>query len=181
MLTENASKIQQKYLGAKGLIVLIAVMNMFVPLSIDLYLPALPTIGTEFAATPLMVNLTLVSFFFFFTDIPSLYDTFLAYCFCEPIRSQQNDDIYNRLEQSDGSRLAVHCLFYTDSICIGTDYLRYSHYLVISKEQRRIQSNRHHLGQGQNQHGYNNRFNAWQGNVNQTLKFSSSIKISRFI
>lgn len=39
MLTENASKIQQKYLGAKGLIVLIAVMNMFVPLSIDLYLP----------------------------------------------------------------------------------------------------------------------------------------------
>lgn len=40
MLTENASKIQQKYLGAKGLIVLIAVMNMFVPLSIDLYLPA---------------------------------------------------------------------------------------------------------------------------------------------
>lgn len=66
MLTENASKIQQKYLGAKGLIVLIAVMNMFVPLSIDLYLPALPTIGTEFAATPLMVNLTLVSFFFFF-------------------------------------------------------------------------------------------------------------------
>lgn len=43
MLTENASKIQQKYLGAKGLIVLIAVMNMFVPLSIDLYLPALPT------------------------------------------------------------------------------------------------------------------------------------------
>lgn len=66
MLTENTSKIQQKYLGAKGLIVLIAVMNMFVPLSIDLYLPALPTIGTEFAATPLMVNLTLVSFFFFF-------------------------------------------------------------------------------------------------------------------
>ena len=66
MLTENASKIQQKYLGAKGLIVLIAVMNMFVPLSIDLYLPALPTIGTEFAATPLMVNLTLVSFFLFF-------------------------------------------------------------------------------------------------------------------
>ena len=66
MLTENASKIQQKYLGAKGLILLIAVMNMFVPLSIDLYLPALPAIGTEFAATPLMVNLTLVSFFFFF-------------------------------------------------------------------------------------------------------------------
>ena len=66
MLTENASKIQQKYLGAKGLIVLIAVMNMFVPLSIDLYLPALPTIGIEFAATPLMVNLTRVSFFFFF-------------------------------------------------------------------------------------------------------------------
>lgn len=66
MVKENASQINQKYLGEKGLIVLIAVMNMFVPLSIDLYLPALPTIGVEFATTPLMVNLTLVSFFFFF-------------------------------------------------------------------------------------------------------------------
>lgn len=66
MVKENASQINQKYLGEKGLIVLIAVMNMFVPLSIDLYLPALPTIGIEFVTTPLMVNLTLVSFFFFF-------------------------------------------------------------------------------------------------------------------
>lgn len=66
MLTENTSKINQKYLGTKGLIVMIAVMNMFVPLSIDLYLPALPMLGVEFAATPLLVNLTLVSFFFFF-------------------------------------------------------------------------------------------------------------------
>ena len=66
MLTENASKIQQKYLGAKGLIVLIAVMNMFVPLSIDLYLPALPTIGTEFAATPLMVQFDAGQFFLLF-------------------------------------------------------------------------------------------------------------------
>lgn len=66
MFTENNQLTKQKYLGSKGLIVMIAVMNMFVPLSIDLYLPALPTIGAEFAATPLLVNLTLVSFFFFF-------------------------------------------------------------------------------------------------------------------
>lgn len=66
MFTENSQLAKQKYLGSKGLIVMIAVMNMFVPLSIDLYLPALPTIGAEFATTPLLVNLTLVSFFFFF-------------------------------------------------------------------------------------------------------------------
>lgn len=62
----NVSCGRQRYLGNKGLIILIAVMNMFVPLSIDLYLPALPALGVEFAASPLLVNLTLVSFFFFF-------------------------------------------------------------------------------------------------------------------
>ncbi|MDF2631794.1 MAG: rane protein [Caproiciproducens sp.] len=50
----------------KGLIVFIAVMNMFIPLSIDLYLPALPAMGEYFQASPTVVNLTLVSFFFFF-------------------------------------------------------------------------------------------------------------------
>ncbi|MCD8360044.1 MAG: MFS transporter [Acidaminococcaceae bacterium] len=62
----NVSCGRQRYLSNKGLIILIAVMNMFVPLSIDLYLPALPALGVEFAASPLLVNLTLVSFFFFF-------------------------------------------------------------------------------------------------------------------
>lgn len=56
----------QKYLGKFGLIVMIAVMNMFVPLSIDMYLPALPTMTSYFATSSALVNLTLVGFFFFF-------------------------------------------------------------------------------------------------------------------
>jgi len=56
----------QKHLGYRGLIVFIAVMNMFIPLSIDLYLPALPAMGEYFHTSPAVVNLTLVSFFFFF-------------------------------------------------------------------------------------------------------------------
>ncbi|AWI05657.1 Bcr/CflA family efflux MFS transporter [Clostridium drakei] len=56
----------QKYLGVKGLIIFIAVMNMFIPLSIDLYLPSLPTMGEYFNASSSIVNLTLVCFFFFF-------------------------------------------------------------------------------------------------------------------
>lgn len=56
----------QKYLGVKGLIAFIAVMNMFIPLSIDLYLPALPSMSSYFQASTSLVNLTLVCFFLFY-------------------------------------------------------------------------------------------------------------------
>ncbi len=40
----------QKYLGDRGLVVLIALLSAFVPLSTDLYLPALPGMGTTSAS-----------------------------------------------------------------------------------------------------------------------------------
>lgn len=58
--------VPQKYLGLKGLIFFITLMAMFIPLSIDLYLPAMPTMMTYFNTTSAMVNLTLVAFYFFF-------------------------------------------------------------------------------------------------------------------
>lgn len=56
----------QKYLGAKGLILFISLMGMFIPLSIDLYLPAMPAMADYFHTTAAKVNLTLIAFYFFF-------------------------------------------------------------------------------------------------------------------
>lgn len=60
MLTE------QKYLKRNGTVALITVMSMFVPLSIDMYLPALPDMTQYFHTTEGLVNFTLAGFFFFF-------------------------------------------------------------------------------------------------------------------
>ena len=57
---------KQKYLGKSGMIFFITLMNMFIPLSTDLYLPAMPKMSEYFNVTSSMVNLTLISFFFFF-------------------------------------------------------------------------------------------------------------------
>jgi DHA1 family bicyclomycin/chloramphenicol resistance-like MFS transporter len=43
--------ISQVYLGNKGLIAFIALMNMFIPLSTDLYLPALPQMNSYFGSS----------------------------------------------------------------------------------------------------------------------------------
>lgn len=56
---------KQKFLKTKGLIILIAVMNMVVPLSLDMYLPAVPQMSTLFSTNESMVNFTLVGFYFF--------------------------------------------------------------------------------------------------------------------
>ena len=58
--------VRQRFLGKVGFIIFIAVMNMFIPLSIDLYLPAVPSMGEYFQTEASVVNLTLVSFFFFY-------------------------------------------------------------------------------------------------------------------
>jgi len=58
--------LRQKYLGEKGLVGLIAFLSAFVPLSTDLYLPALPGMARYFNATADLVNLTLILFFVFF-------------------------------------------------------------------------------------------------------------------
>ena len=57
---------KQKFLGMKGMVFFITLTNMFVPLSTDLYLPALPTMSQYFNVSGSLVNLTLVGFFFFF-------------------------------------------------------------------------------------------------------------------
>ena len=58
---------RQKYLGSRGLIVLIAVLSAFVPLSTDLYLPALPGMSDYFHVPAGITNLTLILFFIFFS------------------------------------------------------------------------------------------------------------------
>lgn len=56
----------QIFLGSKGLIMFITLMGMFIPLSIDLYLPAMPTMTEYFSTSTTMVNLTLINFYVFF-------------------------------------------------------------------------------------------------------------------
>jgi DHA1 family bicyclomycin/chloramphenicol resistance-like MFS transporter len=59
----NPGQPRQKFLGSNGLIVLIALLSAFVPLSTDLYLPALPGMGTYFNVSSETMNLTLTGFF----------------------------------------------------------------------------------------------------------------------
>ncbi len=56
---------KQKHLKVKGTIFLIAFMNMVVPLSLDMYLPAVPQMARIFDTNEAIVNFTLVGFFFF--------------------------------------------------------------------------------------------------------------------
>ncbi|GAK53431.1 drug resistance transporter, Bcr/CflA family protein [Candidatus Moduliflexus flocculans] len=55
LVTESPT---QRYLGTKMLIAFITMMNMFIPLSMGLYLPALPTMGSQLNCSPVMINLT---------------------------------------------------------------------------------------------------------------------------
>lgn len=57
---------KQKYLGNKGLIALITFLSAFIPLSTDLYLPALPSMAANLNTTDTLVNFTLISFFIFY-------------------------------------------------------------------------------------------------------------------
>ena len=65
-MTAEKNIAKQKVLGKGGLIFFITLMNMFIPLSTDLYLPALPQMAGNFHVSSSLTNLTLVSFFFFF-------------------------------------------------------------------------------------------------------------------
>lgn len=65
-MTEPSSARRQKYLGGKGLIALITFLSAFVPLSTDLYLPALPGMAQYFNVSADLANLTLILFFVFF-------------------------------------------------------------------------------------------------------------------
>ncbi len=59
-------RLKQKFLGENGLIGLIAFLSAFVPLSTDLYLPALPGMAKFFGVSTDLANLTLILFFVFF-------------------------------------------------------------------------------------------------------------------
>jgi MFS transporter, DHA1 family, multidrug resistance protein len=58
---------KQRYLGRKGMIALIALLSAFVPLSTDIYLPALPGMSRYFGVPADLTNLTLILFFVFFS------------------------------------------------------------------------------------------------------------------
>lgn len=54
----------QRRLGLKGMIAFIILMDAFIPLSNDLYLPAMPTMGEHLGTTDALVQLTITVFFF---------------------------------------------------------------------------------------------------------------------
>lgn len=56
----------QKYLGDKGFVIFIAFLSAFIPLSTDIYLPALPRMVQSFHTSASLVNLILVFFFIFY-------------------------------------------------------------------------------------------------------------------
>ena len=57
---------QQKYLTISAMIAYLTFIGAFIPLSTDLYLPALPEMGNYFSASEFLVGLTLTIFFFVF-------------------------------------------------------------------------------------------------------------------
>ena len=65
--TLNDRAVKQKYLGKKGLVIFLALLSAFVPLSTDLYLPALPTMTQYFHVQVYQTNLTLILFFIFYS------------------------------------------------------------------------------------------------------------------
>lgn len=64
--TNPVNPVKQKYLGDKGLMVFIVFLSAFIPLSTDLYLPALPGMAKNFSAPASLVNLTIILFFIFY-------------------------------------------------------------------------------------------------------------------
>ena len=55
--------VEQKHLSPVMILASIIFMSTFVPLSIDLYLPALPWMREYFQASEMLVNMTLIAFF----------------------------------------------------------------------------------------------------------------------
>lgn len=63
---KNTNKPNQKYLGTLGFIIFIGFLSAFVPLSTDLYLPALPSMVDTFKTSEGVLNLTITFFFVFY-------------------------------------------------------------------------------------------------------------------
>jgi len=60
------NKKTQKYLGDKGFVAFITLLSAFIPLSTDIYLPALPKMVVSFNTSASIINLTLIFFFVFY-------------------------------------------------------------------------------------------------------------------
>lgn len=65
-ISENAA-VGQKTLGGRGLVLFLVLLSAFVPMSTDLYLPALPTMTKYFNVPEVLTNLTIVLFFVFYS------------------------------------------------------------------------------------------------------------------
>jgi hypothetical protein len=59
---------KQKYFGNTGMLMMLAFISAFPPLSTDLYLPALPKMMAALDSSQSYVNMTLSLFFIFFAD-----------------------------------------------------------------------------------------------------------------
>ncbi|WP_348980958.1 multidrug effflux MFS transporter [Desulfosporosinus sp. BG] len=70
---DRAKHSGQKYLGEKGLLALIGFLSAFIPLSTDLYLPALPHMADNFHVSVGLINLTLTLFFIFYAAATLLW------------------------------------------------------------------------------------------------------------
>lgn len=64
---------QQKFLGVSAMVAYITFINMFVPFSMDVYMPSLPQMGNYFAASEFLVGMTLTIFFFVFASSMVLF------------------------------------------------------------------------------------------------------------
>ncbi|HEY3416912.1 MAG TPA: MFS transporter, partial [Armatimonadota bacterium] len=58
---------RHQVLSDAGILALLALLSAFIPLSTDMYLPALPEMAAAFHAPTELVNLTLVLFFLFYS------------------------------------------------------------------------------------------------------------------
>lgn len=67
--------VPQKHLGTVGLIALLAIANLLIPFSVDIYTPSLPEMPGYFHTTESVVNLTLVLFYVFFAVALLLFGT----------------------------------------------------------------------------------------------------------
>jgi len=81
----HTSARRQKYLGDRGLVALIAFLSAFVPLSTDLYLPALPGMALYFDVSADLANLTLILFFVFFAGGMLLWGPLSDKCGRRPV------------------------------------------------------------------------------------------------
>lgn len=63
-MSKTAFKLEctQSKLGVKGTIAFIILADMFIPLSTDMYLPALPTMSEHLGTTAALVNITVTAF-----------------------------------------------------------------------------------------------------------------------